>query len=103
MEPVKPLVHITKEIDVRHPADFQNSPARLPYIERSDSDSADDDFRSLLKYWQILCRRKGIILILAVIGAAAGFLLAMCLSPEYKARTSVEIQENSQNPLESLN
>src|SRR5262249_12349855 len=36
-------------------------------------------------------------------GAAVGFLLAMCRSPVYKARTSLEIQENRQNPLEALN
>src|SRR5262245_38723316 len=103
MDPPRLPGHTTKEIDVRHPADFQTLPTRLPYVERSDSDSAADDFRSLLKYWQIICRHKGTILILAILGAAVGFLLAMCLSPVYKARTSVEIQENRQNPLESLN
>jgi polysaccharide biosynthesis transport protein len=102
MDPLQLPSSNKKEASIQRLDDFPASPSRLPYVNRSD-DSAGDDFKSFLRYWQILCRHKGAIVILTILGAACGLLLAMSQTPEYRARTSLEIQENRQNPLEGLN
>jgi capsular exopolysaccharide synthesis family protein len=102
MDPLQLPSHIDKEIDIHRPGESQASPYRLSYVDRLDSDSTDDDFRSSLRYWQILCRHKGSILVLTILGAGVGFLLGMYRTPVYRARTSLEIRENRLNPLDVL-
>lgn len=51
---------------------------------------------SVIDYWRILYRRKGVLLALAAAGALAGFLVTLPQSPVYQAHTSLEIQDLNQ-------
>src|SRR5436190_16656340 len=44
-----------------------------------------------IEFWQILRRRKGVLILFAFGGAATGYLLTLPQTPIYQARTSIEI------------
>ncbi len=49
------------------------------------------------KYWRILRRRKGTLILIACLGAIVGFLVTIPQTPIYQARTSLEIVALNQN------
>jgi polysaccharide biosynthesis transport protein len=44
-----------------------------------------------IEFWQIVRRRKGVLILFAFSGAAIGYLLTLLQTPMYQARTSIEI------------
>ena len=71
----------------------QNVPAALP-AQNDYADSAVNDVPSggLLEYWRIIQRRKTHVILIACLGAAAGFLYTVPQTPVYQAKTVIEIQ-----------
>src|SRR5262252_6850236 len=51
----------------------------------------------LREYWRILWRRKGIILLLALLGALAGVVIASTQPKTYKATVALEVEDNPQD------
>ncbi len=51
----------------------------------------------LLDYWRILRRRKGMLILIAFLGALAGFLITVPQTPIYQARTTLEVQGLNEN------
>ncbi|HEY1754076.1 MAG TPA: polysaccharide biosynthesis tyrosine autokinase [Bryobacteraceae bacterium] len=96
-----------------HPGEFLPSPAArrdksaLPasytdigYANAPDP-NAEPESGGLIEYWRILRRRKGTLLLIATLGAIAGFLLTLPQTPIYQVRTSLEIVALNQNFLNS--
>src|SRR5581483_4062355 len=50
-----------------------------------------------MSYWRMIRRRKGTLLIFAVVGALVGYLITIPQTPIYRARTSLEIVSLNQN------
>lgn len=50
-----------------------------------------------LEYWQILQRRKGTLMIIALLGVLIAGLLTVLQTPMYQAHTSLEIQDLNEN------
>ncbi len=57
----------------------------------------DPDTGSLHEYWGILARRKGTLLLIALVGALIGFGITIPQTPIYQVRTSLEIVGLNQN------
>jgi polysaccharide biosynthesis transport protein len=51
--------------------------------------------RGLLAYWQIVCRKRGILLVGLLAGLFSGTVVTLCQEPTYIARTSLEFQPRS--------
>ena len=71
------------------------------YTEVSNGNASDLGAESgsggVLEYWHILRRRKGTLIIIASLGAIAGFLITLPQTPIYQVRTSLEIVALNQN------
>ena len=52
---------------------------------------AEPETGGLLEYWRILRRRKGTLILIALVGAVIGFLVTIPQTPIYQAHTSLEI------------
>jgi capsular exopolysaccharide synthesis family protein len=50
-----------------------------------------------LEYWRILCRRKGIVLLLASLGGLAGIVVASTQPKTYKAHVDLEVKDINQD------
>src|SRR5437879_5376057 len=77
-KPMNPPRYLTGEEHPNLPYSENSAAAlrpRLPFVERVDSDFIEDESGSLLEYWRILLRRKVTILLIALVGALAGFLV----------------------------
>ncbi|MGA2326203.1 MAG: polysaccharide biosynthesis tyrosine autokinase [Bryobacteraceae bacterium] len=72
-------------------------PARPGYFEPPDQDFDQAASGGLLEYWRMLRRRKGTLVLIAFLGALAGFLLTLPQTPVYQARLSLEIQSVNEN------
>ncbi len=59
--------------------------------------AAENGSGGVLEYWHILRRRKGTLIIIAALGAIAGFLVTLPQTPIYQVRTSLEIVALNQN------
>ncbi len=78
-------------------------PARYQVVEAEPDYVDEADQSGLLEYWQIVCRYKGTIVLIAVLGALAGFVYSLPQVPVYQARTSLEIQGLNENFLNMAN
>mgnify|MGYP005838020233 CR=1 FL=1 len=54
--------------------------------------TVDTGAGGLLEYWLILKRRKGAVILIATLGALAGFLYTLPQTPVYQANASIEVQ-----------
>src|ERR1700684_276987 len=93
----------------QHPGEFLPSPAarrdkgplQASYTDAGYSNgpdpSAEPESGGLLEYWRILRRRKGTLLLIALLGAIVGFLVTLPQTPIYQVRTSLEIVGLNQN------
>ncbi len=82
------------ETDAR-PDSGSRSPERFyPTVE---DDSA---IRGILEYYRILCRRKGTLILITVLGGLTALLLTLPQTPIYQASTSLEIQGINDNFLD---
>lgn len=72
-------------------------PTRPGYFEPPDQDSDQAASGGLLEYWRMLRRRKGTLVLIAFLGALAGFLLTIPQTPVYQARLLLEIQSVNEN------
>lgn len=52
--------------------------------------------KTILDYWLILYRRRGLILLLAVVSSVTAFMLSKAIKPVYEAKTTFYIPESSQ-------
>ncbi len=64
--------------------------APQPYVETDAAFAAEPS--GLRDYWRMCARRKGAVLLLSFLGAAAGVLLTLPQTPVYRARVSLEVQ-----------
>ena len=62
----------------------------VPYSGGADS-GAEPETGGILEYWRILQRRKGTLILIALIGSIAGFLVTIPQTPIFQAHTSLEI------------
>lgn len=89
------LPHYLDDPD-RKPSEWRNVAvglsAQYPAADPPDSGA-------LLEYWNILCRRKWTLLLLAFLGLLTGVLFSLPQMPLYQARASLEIQEFNENAL----
>ena len=79
------------------------APVRPPYLAETASYSAflehspevidPSNGGSLLEYWRILCRRKGIILLLALLGGLVGVGIVSTQPKTYKAQVDLELKD----------
>ena len=82
------------EKDTR-PGSASRSPERFyPPVE---DDSA---IHGILEYYRILCRRKGTLILITVLGGLTALLLTLPRTPIYRAGTSLEIQWINDNFLD---
>ncbi len=64
------------------------------YPEGTPSDgSAEIQTGGLVEYWRIIRRRRGTLLVVAVIGVLAAILITLPQTRVYRARTALEIQD----------
>lgn len=75
------------------PAAYTEVPTASVLNERDDRIEPS----GLIEYWRIIRRRKALLIVLAVLGAAIGFLVTLPQTPIYKARTSLEIVSLNEN------
>jgi capsular exopolysaccharide synthesis family protein len=70
-----------------------NLPARYQYIEGPppNEPSAEPETGGLIEYWHILRRRKGTVLLVAILGTIAGVLFSLPQTPVYQARATLEM------------
>jgi len=71
------------------PTSWADAPA--PRIDLGHADESQPGL--LIEYWQIIRRRRGVLVLTALLGTAAGFLLSISQRQVYQARGSVEIQD----------
>src|SRR5262245_27788949 len=90
------------ENDERHELVYQSRPGQVvnarPFVDRLDaSTESNDEFAALLQYVQLLWKCKAIVLSAAVMGVLLATALTLRMTPLYKAKTSMQI-ENIQEP-----
>ena len=69
-----------------------------PYVRMSDQESG-----TLIEYIRILTRRRGTLLVFALLSTFAGFLFTRAQSPMYRARTLLEMETLNENFLNMRN
>jgi polysaccharide biosynthesis transport protein len=75
-----------------------DEPLRGGWVEPYDADFAPQPGSGgLLQYWELLRRRRGAVLLCAVLGAVAGVLLSLPQTPLYRAEAKLEIQGGGEN------
>lgn len=71
------------------------SASRTPYYaEPLETVEVEDPFVKLLGYWNVIKRRKVIIVLLTLIGLVAGLAYNVFQGPKYQAVASIEIQSS---------
>jgi capsular exopolysaccharide synthesis family protein len=81
---------------VRTPSVLEATSSRGGFLEQSP-DVIDATGSGLLEYWRILGRRKGIILLLALLGGLAGIVVVSSQPKTYKARVDLEVKDVNQD------
>ena len=73
-------------------------PLRGGWVEPYEAEpAAGGDSETLLHYGEVLRRRRGAVLLVAVLGAVAGVLLSLPQTPFYRAEAKLEIQGGGEN------
>jgi len=79
-------------------------PARRQYMEMPFPEVFEDPGPGLLlEYWQILQRRKGILILMIFLGLALSLLFTLPQRPIYQARGCIEIQNLNENFMNTRN
>jgi len=66
----------------------------VPYADAAGyGQTASWDSGSLAQYWRILVRRKGALILSALLGALSAFLLTRIQTPVYRAQTLLEVED----------
>ena len=69
-----------------------NLPAKYQYVEVPTNEPANEpETGGLIEYWHILRRRKGTVLLVAILGTIAGVLFSLPQTPIYQARATLEM------------
>jgi succinoglycan biosynthesis transport protein ExoP len=72
------------------------------YAEAMSADaSAEAQTGGLIEYWRIIRRRRGTLLVIAVVGLLASIFITLPQTPIYRARTALEIQDINNDFLNS--
>lgn len=82
------------------------APASVPSADAFDAEFVDDSADGgLLDYWLLIRRRKGVIILAAILGGLAGLLFSIPQTPIYTTSLTLEIQGVNENFLgmQSLN
>lgn len=69
--------------------------AKLPTVSNRYGSEWNDEGQadvSVLQYWRIICRKKNVILGTAAAGLVLGFLAGIPMTPVYRAKVSLEVQ-----------
>lgn len=79
-------------------------PSRRQYMDMPYPEVFEEPGPGLLpEYLQILCRRKGTLILIVSLGMLASLLFTLPQTPVYQARGSIEIQNLNQNFLNARN
>ena len=62
-----------------------------------------EDSDSFTHYWRVLSRRKGVLLLAALLGGSAAYLLTLPQAPVYRAQTALEVQNLNEDFLNMKN
>jgi len=81
---------------VRSPSLLETTSSRGGFLEQSP-EVIDATGSGLFEYWRILCRRKGIVLLLASLGGLAGIVVVATQPKTYKARVDLEVKDINQD------
>src|ERR1043166_5914078 len=66
----------------------------VPYADAAGyGQTASWDSGSLAQYWRILVRRKGALILSALLGALSAFVVTRIQTPVYRAQTSLEMED----------
>jgi succinoglycan biosynthesis transport protein ExoP len=90
----------SKDITLRQPPVEISVPPAVhsrPAGYEQDLFDEGDQQSSFHEYLRIINRRKGTIILVAVLGLLAGVLITLPQTPVYQARTTIEIQEMNEN------
>src|SRR5437867_1899864 len=73
--------------------------SRFPYDYPVEGDSAANEGPDLLHYWQLVRRRKVLLLVAGLVGLVGGVLMSALQTPVYEAKATVEFQGFNDNLL----
>ncbi len=76
-----------------------NLPARYQYVEVPPQEASEPETGGLIEYWHILRRRKGTVLLVAILGTIAGVLFSLPQTPVYQAKATLEMLNINENLL----
>lgn len=78
---------------------YRERPPRVtnPQPMDPESDGQDPGDGGLIEYWNILRRRKGLVLLVTFACALAGFVFTLPQTPVYQAHTTLEVQGLNEN------
>lgn len=94
--PVKPALLSTGWKGLSTPSPSQVVAENNPLPGIRPEFTGDVQKGSLIDYVRVLSRRKGLLIVLAMLGSLAGVVFTLTQSPLYRARTSIEIQDLNQ-------
>src|SRR4051812_6278510 len=81
-----------------------NSRAEYVYLDSPQTAGTNDlAAQDPMRHWRVLNRRKGTLVLAAALCAAVGFLLTFLISPAYRARTFLEIENLNDDFLNTRN
>ncbi len=90
-------------------ADLENVLRQLPsgppvqYVEIESGNDAGDEFAKWLRYWQVLSRRKLLLLAASAVGALFAFILTLYQTPIYITGSTLEFsQASDRQPFEGI-
>lgn len=77
-----------------------NLPARYQYVDIPNNEAGNEpETGGLIEYWHILRRRKGTVLLFAVLGIIAAILFSLPQTPVYQAQATLEMLNINENLL----
>ncbi len=100
----KDLINLPSKFEiVDAPSMKRPEEARSGYPSGMPGADEDEEEGGLLEYWRILRRRKGTLIIGAVLGLLIGIVVTLPQTPIYQAGTTLEIQSVNQNFMDMQN
>ena len=81
------------------PSSLFETAVQGPVLEHGVGQEAIDNAiaEGLFEYWRILCRRKGMVLLLAFVGGVTGIVVSLNQPQLYQARIALEVQDINQD------
>jgi capsular exopolysaccharide synthesis family protein len=93
-DPLVPALTRPTPLPLQRPPE---EPLRGGWVEPYEADGAGEPgSQGLFEYWEVLCRRRGAVLLFAALGVAGGVLVSLPQTPFYRAEAKLEIQSGGE-------